>query len=81
MNRAELREALAAIRTLDRAILWIDIDTHSAALRVAECYGCAILDALVIATALRTDCGVLWSEDMHEGLVVDGRPRIANPFQ
>ncbi len=81
MNWAEVREALAAIRTLCEAILPIDVDTHTEALRVSERYGCAIFDALVIAAALRADCGVLWSEDMQDGLVVDGRLRIANPFR
>lgn len=81
MSWAEVRASLAAIRTLCRAILNIDIDTHSDALRIAERYGSAIFDALVIAAALRADCGILWSEDMQDGLVVDGRLRIANPFQ
>jgi predicted nucleic acid-binding protein len=81
MNWTEVREALAAIRTLCGAILPIEIDTHGDALRIAERYGCAIVDALVIATALRAHCGVLWSEDMQDGLVVDRRLRIANPFQ
>jgi predicted nucleic acid-binding protein len=81
MTWVEVREALAAIRTLCRTILPIDIDTHTDALRIAECYGCTIFDALVVAAALRTDCRILWSEDMHDGLVVDGRLRIANPFR
>jgi len=81
MNWAEVREALAAIRTLCEAILPIDLDTHMEALRVSERYGCAIFDALVIAATLRAHCGVLWSEEMQDGLVVDGRLRIANPFR
>jgi predicted nucleic acid-binding protein len=81
MSWVEIREALAAVRTLSRAILPVDVATHSDALRVAERYGCAVYDALVIAAALRADCGVLWSEDMHDGLVIDRRLRIANPFR
>ncbi len=81
MNWAEVREALAAIRTLCQAILPIDIDTHMEALRVSERHGCAIFDALVVAAALRANCRILRSEDMHDGLVVDGRLRIANPFR
>jgi predicted nucleic acid-binding protein len=81
MTWAEVREGLAAIRTLCRAILPVDVDTHNDALRVAERYGCAIFDALVVAAALRANCGILWSADMQDGLVVDGRLRIANPFR
>jgi predicted nucleic acid-binding protein len=81
MNWVEVREALCAIRTLCEAILPIDVDTHAEALRVSERYGCAIFDALAVAAALRANCCILWSEDMHDGLVVDGRLRIANPFR
>jgi len=57
------------------------ISCESSRLRVSERYGCAIFDALVVAAALRANCRILWSEDMHDGLVVDGRLRIANPFR
>jgi predicted nucleic acid-binding protein len=41
----------------------------------------ADLEARVVAAALRADCGVLWSEDVQDGLVVDRRLRIVNPFR
>jgi predicted nucleic acid-binding protein len=81
MSWVEMRNALAAIRTLCRTILPIDIDTHNDALRIAERYRCSIFDALMVGAALRADCRVLWSEDMPDGLVVDGRLHIANPFR
>ena len=81
MTWGEVREALAAIPTLCRTILPVDIDTHTNALRIAERYGCAISDALIVASALCANCGVLWSEDMQDGIVIDRRLRIANPFR
>jgi predicted nucleic acid-binding protein len=81
MTWGEVREALAAIRTLCRTILPMDIDTHTDALRIAERYGYAIFDALIVASALCADCGVLWSEDMQDGIVIDRRLQIANPFR
>jgi len=36
-------------------------------------------DAIVLATAVTAGCGVLLSEDMNSGEVVNG-VRIANPF-
>jgi predicted nucleic acid-binding protein len=59
----------------------MDVETHDDALRIAERYGYAFFDALMIASALRADCGILWSEDMQDGLVIDQRLRIANPFR
>jgi predicted nucleic acid-binding protein len=81
MTWDEVRAALAAIRTLCRTVLPLDINTHTDALRIAENYGYGIFDALIVASALRANCGVLWSEDMQDGIVIEGRLRIANPFQ
>ncbi len=81
MECAELREALAAIRALCRPIVPIDLETHVEALRLAERHRFAIFDALTIAAALRADCDVLFSEDMQDGMEIDGRLRVANPFR
>jgi predicted nucleic acid-binding protein len=81
MTWVEVRDALAAIRTLCPTILPIDIDTHTDALQIAERYRLSVFDALMVTAALRVDCRILWSEDMHDGLIVEGRLRIANPFR
>lgn len=77
----EVRIALDAIRTLCRDVLPIDTRTHEEGLRIAERYGCTIFDALVIAAALGAGCDILHSEDVHDGMVIDERLRIANPFR
>ncbi len=76
----EVRDALSAIRAVCRTIIPIDVETHADALRIAERYGCAIFDALMVASAVRADCSILWSEDMQDGLVIDKRLRVVNPF-
>ena len=81
MNWEELREALAVIRTFCPVIRSLGMDTHVSALRLAERYGFAAFDALIVASALEADCEILWSEDMHHGMVIDERLRIANPFR
>ena len=81
MTWHEVRESLAAIRTLCRTILPLDIETHEDGLRIAEYYGYSMFDALIIASALRADCSILWSEDMQDGIVIEGRLRIADPFR
>ena len=81
MSWQELREALAAIRIVCATIRAIDIDTHADALRIAERHGFAIFDALMIASALQAGAETLWSEDMQDGMVVDERLHIRNPFR
>jgi predicted nucleic acid-binding protein len=81
MTWAEVRDALAAIRTVCRTVIPVDIETHADALRIAERHGYTIFDALMIAAALRADCAVLYSEDMQDGIVIRARLRIVNPFR
>jgi predicted nucleic acid-binding protein len=76
-----VREALAAIRTLCGAIHPVDLEIRSAGVSIAERYGYGVFDALMIAAALRADCDTLWSKDMQDGIVIDGRLWIANPFR
>ena len=62
-------------------VIPIGVDTHEAALRLAERYGFAMFDALMVATASKAGCTTLWSEDMQDGMLIDGKLRIANPFR
>jgi predicted nucleic acid-binding protein len=81
MTWREVHDALAAIRTLCRAILPMDLETHADGLRIAERYGYAIFDALIIAAALRARCTVLYSEDMQDGMAIGTQLRIIDPFR
>jgi predicted nucleic acid-binding protein len=80
MTWEELHEALSSILIVCPTVLPMDLEIHSDALAIAERYGFRIFDALMIASALHGGCEILWSEDMQDGMVIDGRLRIANPF-
>lgn len=54
--------------------------THETGLRVSERYGLSIYDAMIVAAALLAECDTLISEDMQDGLVIENRLRIVNPF-
>ncbi len=70
---------LSSIRGLLR-VHALTVDIHETGLAVAERYGISTFDAMIIASALHAGCDTLWSEDMHDGLVIEGRLRIADPF-
>ncbi len=76
----EVTEALDAIRVLCPSPVAITIDTHEAALRIAQKYGFEIYDALVAASALEADCATLYSEDLQDGQIIDHQLTIRNPF-
>lgn len=56
------------------------LETHERGLRVAERYQLNVYDAMIVAAALDAACDTLWSEDMHDGLLVENRLTIRNPF-
>ena len=58
----------------------LTLQTHEVGRALAERYNFAIYDAMIVASALIAGCTTLWTEDMHDGLLVEGQLRLANPF-
>jgi len=58
----------------------VDSMLFETAWRLADRYRFAWWDALIVAAARRCECEILLSEDLHNGLVVDGTLRIVDPF-
>jgi predicted nucleic acid-binding protein len=81
MPWVEIRLALDGIKALCPNPLPLTLDTHRAALTIAERYGYKIYDALIVASALEARCTILYSEDMQDGQVIDDELTIRNPFQ
>jgi predicted nucleic acid-binding protein len=76
----EIHEFLSMIRGL-LTIEPLTVETHEIGLVLAERYNLSIYDSMIAAAALHADCDTLWSEDMQDAAVLDGRLRIANPFR
>jgi predicted nucleic acid-binding protein len=76
----EVTEALDAFRILCPSPLPITIEVHEAALKLAQTHSYNVYDALIIAAALESGCATLYSEDLHDGQVIDGQLTIQNPF-
>jgi len=77
----EVRFAIENIKALCPDPLSITINTQQEAVVIAERYGYRIYDALIVASALEARCTTLYSEDMQDGQVIDGRLTIRNPFR
>jgi predicted nucleic acid-binding protein len=80
MSWTDISQALAAIRILCPSPVPLTLETHENALRIAERYGYHVYDSLVIAAALKASCSLIYSEDMHDGQVIDSLT-IRNPFR
>jgi predicted nucleic acid-binding protein len=63
------------------SIVPITTAIHKTGLRLAERYRLSIYDAMSAAAALGEGCDTLWSEDMQDGLVIDARVTVVNPFR
>jgi predicted nucleic acid-binding protein len=59
----------------------VTIEIHEAGLVLAERYNFSTYDAMIAASALHADCNTLWSEDMQDGMILENRLRIVNPFR
>ena len=78
LSYAEIREILAAVRAVC-TVRPLDLETHEVALDLAERYGFAVYDALIVAAALRAACSVLYTEDLQDGQKIAGLT-VRNPF-
>ena len=58
----------------------VDRNTVKLAQQLIKKYDFQIFDAIIVSAALETGCKTLYSEDMHNGLVVEKQLTIINPF-
>jgi predicted nucleic acid-binding protein len=79
MPWVDVIEALGAIRTICPDPIPLTVQIHDKALEIVGRYQYHIYDSLVIAAALEASCQTLFSEDMHDGQVIEGLT-IRNPF-
>jgi predicted nucleic acid-binding protein len=79
MSWMETHTFLSLVRSL-LPVQPLTIDVHETGLALAERYGISVYDAMIAASALHADCDTLWSEDMQDGMTLDDRVRIINPF-
>jgi predicted nucleic acid-binding protein len=76
----EIEEALAAITLRSVAVHPILPPTQLHAISIAKRHNFSIYDAQVIASALKAGCDTLFSEDMQDGMIIENRLTIRNPF-
>ena len=58
----------------------LTVEAHEFALQIAERYRFSFYDSLLVAAALQSGCTTFWSEDLHNGQLIEGQLTIRNPF-
>ncbi len=79
LSYPEIREVLQTVREVCK-VNSLTLETHDLGLQVAERYQFSFYDSLIVASALLTKCGTLYSEDLQDGQTIDGRLIVRNPF-
>ncbi|MDR2213790.1 MAG: PIN domain-containing protein [Pseudomonadales bacterium] len=70
---------LATLRSFCRVVPVTEA-IHDQARFIAERYRLSFYDACVVSAAMVAGCQILFTEDMHDGLIIEGNLRIKNPF-
>ncbi len=79
MTWTQVDTLLEPVRALCR-IEPLTEDTYDLGRQLAARYRFSVNDAMIVAAALLAGAETLYSEDMHDGLLVEDRLRIRNPF-
>jgi predicted nucleic acid-binding protein len=61
-------------------IATVDIDTLHKAEHIMLKYNLQIFDSIIIASAIESNCKVLYSEDLQHNQIIEGILMIQNPF-
>jgi predicted nucleic acid-binding protein len=79
LSWAETRNFLLMIRGL-LEVKPITIEIHDVGISLAEQYQLSVYDSMIVSDALSAGCDTLLSEDLQDGLLINGRLRVLNPF-
>ena len=75
-----IRDLLDAIR-LNLSIVGTGVKTHELGLDLSERYRFSVYDSMLLAAALQAGCTTFFSEDLHDGQVIENTLSIRNPFR
>ncbi|EIJ44133.1 putative nucleic-acid-binding protein [Beggiatoa alba B18LD] len=76
----EIRETFEFVLTI-ATVINVSIATIQQAWSIGEKYSYSYFDSLVLASALESDCNILYSEDMQNGQTIENCLKIVNPFK
>jgi predicted nucleic acid-binding protein len=79
LSYAEIRESLEIVRAVCK-VQAVTVEVHEQGLLIAENYGFALYDSMIISSALQAGCSMLYTEDMQHGQEIEGRLKLVNPF-
>ena len=62
-------------------VVMLNPSTFHSVFMISNKYQLSWWDSLIVASALENNCEILYSEDMQDGLVIESKLTIINPFK
>jgi predicted nucleic acid-binding protein len=85
LKKSKIDDSIAKQALLSYAdstnVVVITIETIRKSLDLRSIYGYSYWDCLIIATALCSNCSILYSEDLQDDQLINGKVQIVNPFK
>lgn len=79
LSWAEVIDILTHIRAVCE-VEPLTVEIHVRGISLAQRYNLSVYDALILAAALQSGCGILYTEDLQDGQVIEEGLTIRNPF-
>jgi predicted nucleic acid-binding protein len=79
MSLADVREFLETVRNICRTDP-LTVEVYDRAVDVMARYKFSFYDSVIVASALRANCTILYSEDLQHGQIVDRQLKVIDPF-
>jgi predicted nucleic acid-binding protein len=80
MPLGDIREVLEIVRTICRTEP-LTVEDHDRAGEIMQRYKFSFYDSVIVASALRARCKILYSEDLQHGQVIEKQLRVTHPFE
>jgi predicted nucleic acid-binding protein len=79
MPLADIREILETVRNICRTEP-LTVEDHDRAVQIMERYKFSFYDSVIVASALRAGCKILYTEDLQHRQVIERQLTVINPF-
>lgn len=76
----DIRKFLDTVKQL-ADVVDVNLDIHLQGISIAERYGFAIYDAMIVAAAIKTGCEFVVTEDLQHGQLIDGVVTVFDPYK
>ncbi|PRE45423.1 PIN domain-containing protein [Burkholderia multivorans] len=79
MTWEEVAQFLGVVRSLC-TVVPLTVEVHDLARQLARRHSLSFYDSCIVAAAALAGCEILYTEDMHHGLIIEESTTLRNPF-